>query len=217
MKTRTLIHEMERTFGGGWIWKVEEIWGVEARKYMEVAHDWLLKQEGKELEERRVEELKIKKEINEWKKTINSEWSSDRRTDYLENRVSDCDKSIGRLLDKVVDLNKEGTYLIEKRIDEIKKKKKKAKNELKFRYGIGEKGEVTDAMIENAKAYPIEQIIELDGRGFTLCPFHNDKNPSAYCKNNYLYCFSCNEQADTIKLYMHLHDCKFPKAVKALQ
>lgn len=75
--------------------------------------------------------------------------------------------------------------------------------------------DITEDMIENARNYPIENLIEIKN-GFALCPFHNDHNPSAYCKNNYLYCFSCGTHADTIKLYMHLHNCDFKEAVNQL-
>jgi hypothetical protein len=77
--------------------------------------------------------------------------------------------------------------------------------------------EITQAMIENAREYPIDRIIKVNERGFAICPFHNDKNPSAYCRNNYLYCFSCGEHADTIKLAMKLWNTNFPLTIKKLQ
>jgi len=76
---------------------------------------------------------------------------------------------------------------------------------------------ITEEMIEIARSFPIERIVEVDN-GWATCAFHSpDKNPSMYCKNNYAYCFSCKENADPIKLYMTIHNCSFVEAVNNLQ
>ena len=75
---------------------------------------------------------------------------------------------------------------------------------------------ITDDMIERARAYPIENLI--DARcGMALCIFHEDRRPSMYVKNNFVHCFSCGKTADTIDVYRKLHGTTFPEAVKALQ
>ncbi len=49
--------------------------------------------------------------------------------------------------------------------------------------GKGGKSEITEDMIERARAHPIEDLIELR-RKTALCPFHPDRNPSMGIKNN---------------------------------
>lgn len=71
--------------------------------------------------------------------------------------------------------------------------------------------------IENARNYPIENLLEVDEKGFAICPFHADTHPSAYCKNNFLYCFACGESADAIKIYQHIYKCSFKEALKKMQ
>lgn len=75
---------------------------------------------------------------------------------------------------------------------------------------------ITPDMVERAKDYPIENLIDTR-RGFALCCFHQDKNPSMYIKNNFAHCFSCGKTADTIDVYRQLYGATFPEAVKALQ
>jgi len=78
-------------------------------------------------------------------------------------------------------------------------------------------GLITDYDIAEAKEYPIENLINVDSKGFGLCPFHEDKKPSFYTKNNYGYCFSCHESADVIKIYQRINRCDFVTAVKSLK
>lgn len=75
---------------------------------------------------------------------------------------------------------------------------------------------ITPDMIERAKEYPIEGLVEAH-RGMALCIFHDDRNPSMYVKNNFVHCFSCGKTADTIKVYQKLNGATFPEAVRALQ
>lgn len=77
-------------------------------------------------------------------------------------------------------------------------------------------GRLTEREIEAAKSFPIERLIEI-GRGrMAICPFHNDRHPSMYTKNNYAYCFVCGWKGDVIDLFMHLQKVDFMTAVKQL-
>jgi len=75
---------------------------------------------------------------------------------------------------------------------------------------------ITPYMIERAKEYPIENLIDTQ-RGFALCLFHQDSRASMYIKNNFAHCFSCGKTADTIAVYQKLYGGSFPEAVRALQ
>lgn len=82
----------------------------------------------------------------------------------------------------------------------------------------GHTGQVTDLMIERARAYPIARLIEVKRGNRTHCisPEHDDRNPSMDIRNNFCYCYACGFQADSIKAYQVLHGCTFPEAVRRL-
>ena len=77
------------------------------------------------------------------------------------------------------------------------------------------KGRMTDQMVENAKEHPFENLIE-SKRGFAICPFHDDKRPSFWIKNNYGHCFGCNWTGDTIAFVMETKNMSFVEAVRYL-
>jgi hypothetical protein len=75
---------------------------------------------------------------------------------------------------------------------------------------------ISPGMIERAKEYPIENIVEAH-RGMARCIFHEDQNPSMSIKNNFAHCFSCGKTADVIEVYQKLNGATFPEAVRAMQ
>jgi hypothetical protein len=82
-------------------------------------------------------------------------------------------------------------------------------------YGKPTEG-ITDAMIETANEFPIEELLDINNRGFARCIWHDDKNPSMYCKNNFAHCFSCGKTGSVITVYMQLNNVNFKEAVKHL-
>jgi len=79
----------------------------------------------------------------------------------------------------------------------------------------GHTGQVTDLMIERARAYPIARLVEVKN-GKALCPFHDDNNPSMSVKGSLYHCFSCNAGGDVIRFVMNTRGITFPEAVRAL-
>lgn len=79
------------------------------------------------------------------------------------------------------------------------------------------KDAITDEMIERARDYPVTQLIDFQ-RGKVACPFHADKNPSAYFgnKTNRLICPVCNETWDAISILVKRDGMTFIDAVKTL-
>lgn len=70
--------------------------------------------------------------------------------------------------------------------------------------------------IIRARAYPIENIINVQRR-VAICPFHNEKTPSMHIyKDNHAYCFGCQKYADSIDLAMKVWGIGFKEAVKRL-
>lgn len=79
------------------------------------------------------------------------------------------------------------------------------------------KDKITDLMIEQARAYPIDRLIETKrNKARCINPDHDDQNPSMDVRKNFAYCYSCGFSADAIKIYMTIHGCDFVEAVKAL-
>ena len=82
---------------------------------------------------------------------------------------------------------------------------------------------ITDAMIEDAKAVPIEDLINqpfrLSGqRKVFKCPLHEEKTPSFFVyPGNSFYCFGCHQSGgDVIDFAMKTQNLTFPEAVKLL-
>lgn len=76
---------------------------------------------------------------------------------------------------------------------------------------------ITEDMVQRAKAYPLEKLIEFNRAKFTVCFGHADKKPSAYCKSNFVHCFVCQRSWDTIGVLMERDGMKFREAVLKLQ
>lgn len=76
---------------------------------------------------------------------------------------------------------------------------------------------ITDEMIERAKEYAFESLVELGRNRMVSCPGHEDKHPSCYIKNNYAYCFSCGRSWDTIEWVSDVEGLNFIEAVRRLQ
>ncbi len=82
-------------------------------------------------------------------------------------------------------------------------------------------GDITPAMIAQAEAYPIENVlaeagIEVDRHNKCLCPFHSDTRPSMSIKHNRVLCFACGARDNNIGLKRHLTGQSFPDTVKEL-
>lgn len=75
---------------------------------------------------------------------------------------------------------------------------------------------ITNEMIETARQYPIEKLIEVNKSCLAICPFHDDHNPSLCVKNGFAYCFACHYKGDSIKFIMDKDNLDFKEAVKRL-
>jgi hypothetical protein len=78
---------------------------------------------------------------------------------------------------------------------------------------------ITDAMILNAKSYPIDQLFELS-HGRTYCFVHNSKQRdlSFHAASNRVHCFgACNRSFDSIDVLTIRDSMTFTQAVRFLQ
>jgi len=82
------------------------------------------------------------------------------------------------------------------------------------RQGMG--NDISKEMIQMAKDYPFEKLIEIKRNKMSCCPFHEDKTPSFSIKNNRGHCFSCGWSGDTLAYLMKKDGLSFGDAVKRL-
>lgn len=104
---------------------------------------------------------------------------------------------------------------IEDLIDRISKLQRKIISLRKAKDG---KDEIYD-MIQRAREYPIDQLLDFDRCGMALCPFHADTEPSLkhYPDSNTAYCFSCCRRYDSIDIVRQIEGISFIEAVRRLQ
>lgn len=78
------------------------------------------------------------------------------------------------------------------------------------------KGNITDEMLEIAKQYPIDKLIEFQG-GKALCFNHQEKTPSMTIFKNKAHCHgACGRSWSVIDVCMERDDMTFVEAVKYL-
>lgn len=80
----------------------------------------------------------------------------------------------------------------------------------------GNGGKITDEMVRRAREYPIEQLVEVNKKGFALCVNHIDTKPSMFCRKNYAYCFSCGYKGDVLDVAMKVRGASFVEVVRDL-
>lgn len=88
-----------------------------------------------------------------------------------------------------------------------------------------EEGRLTEDMINRAREFPIEALVEgmrRVGRNYSACcplPGHDDTSPSftVYSDGRGFYCFGCCRGGDAIAFVQERHGFNFPAAVRYLQ
>lgn len=102
-------------------------------------------------------------------------------------------------------------------IDALKRKLQK----LKFLLSppaVLKEGQITEQMIERAKEYPFDYLLQFNKAAFTKCFSHNENKPSLHLnkKVNKIHCFGCQKSWDTIAYVQETKGLTFPEAVKTL-
>lgn len=113
------------------------------------------------------------------------------------------------------DYKKEHSYQVRQSLFDFKQELLAEYPELQPRYKSNE-DVVTNEMIQRARDFPITELID-NKRLWALCPFHPDRKPSLFLKNNFYHCFVCEAHGDTISLVQHIYNVDFKTAVKVLQ
>lgn len=80
------------------------------------------------------------------------------------------------------------------------------------------KNKITDEMIEKAKGFPFENLLEFNRRGFTKCFAHEERTPSLHLqrRKNKIHCFGCQKSWDTISYVMDSKGVDFKQAILSL-
>jgi len=164
-----------------------------------------------------------RKNLSEWKK---DDSNKEFQLDIFRDKIDEFKKEYKRICDKNYnDKQNNISYIVRKftmaisGIDEIEKSIKL----FKFKYRVlayydkrNGKGKIDEYAIVRAREYPISNIYEAK-RNFILCPYHDDKHPSMFIKNNFGYCFVCGANVDSIDLMMNKLGLSFVDAVQNMQ
>jgi len=182
--------------------------------------EWIRSNSKKIEKEWKKEYKKIINQIFEFRKE-NEDFARERRIEYLENLIVELSKKIEKELEyqqRMIDNDVPFWFrsLSNDRLKRMIKEYKGLKNSLYFLKNNKNQNGITPEMIVRAREYPIDNLIEVGKNMMALCPFHSDKNPSMYVKNNFYYCFGCGASGDVIDLAMKLWGISFPEAVKKL-
>lgn len=74
---------------------------------------------------------------------------------------------------------------------------------------------ITDADVDQARTFPIGNIVELNRSNFMRCLFHSEKTPSCKVfKDNKFRCFGCGANGDVIDIVCKVQGIQFLDAVR---
>ena len=114
-------------------------------------------------------------------------------------------------------------FVLEERIKPLQKKLNNLINSYRYhllrrRPSQWAKDHITDEHIKQARAYPIERLLDFDKFGKVRCinPTHEDRHPSMSHYNNRVQCWSCGWKGDSIDVFQMLRGVGFIAAVKEL-
>ena len=147
---------------------------------------------------------KLSKEEREKLFDVSPEQRFELRRIFLEQRYEEITRAYFEALQKKHDVKK----LLKEKFH------RKIEYEI-FIYRPQDDRTISEHEISLARQHPITDFIS-HKRFFAICPFHNEKTPSLYLKNNFAYCFGCNWKGDTIAFVMKIKGLTFPQAVKYL-
>jgi len=112
-------------------------------------------------------------------------------------------------------------FNVKMKVQQIQKEIGKVIREYEYLFSSDIKETITDQDIENAREYPIKNILgEPEQNGFYRCISgdHEDKTPSMKLhKDNTVHCYGCGWGDTSIGVYMKVNNCNFIQAVKAMR
>lgn len=159
-------------------------------------------------------------------------WQHERRIDYLQQSLLPdlivlYWQQAAQLEDYIVRVRSIEMVLTQEKMQETAGKITKTLREIRERQdilnGIEEQGRqkhdrITPEMIERARAYPFDQLIEFNRAGFAPCPWHEETSASLHFNRtaNRIHCFGCHKDMDSISYIQDREGLTFPEAVRRL-
>lgn len=211
-----VIHILEKQ--AGWIWLIPE----ELQGEYEIYHVELMQAEKEaEKEWRSVDSAAMRKGIEEWRKE-EPEFAKAARLRYLKGKIQETLGKFRENKDRYMELIRQGAHPNLGEAGELANEADKMVKALKGYEATIEvlEGkrleEITPDMVERAREYPIDRLVEVDTRGFARCVNHDEKSASMFTRKNFAHCFGCNYHADVIDLYRKITGAGFQEAVKFL-
>jgi hypothetical protein len=128
----------------------------------------------------------------------------------IKDNIRINDRVVPSLLKKLEDV------VVERRKEEEKERKTRAEKLKTSPVAVMGGKYVTKEEIQNARSYPIANI--LGNRGLRTCPFHDDQVPSLSVthEKNLWRCFACGRSGNVIQLVMEMEGINFATAVRRL-
>ena len=172
------------------------------------------------------DEQSNREQIKEFRSEFDNDFIKERRLEYLKDSIDRIAKRLGRIW---VEWNEDGfdrekprwwrLAILELKHPEILKKvlKKYSMEVYLLKNDVKSKNRVTPEQISKAMRFPLADLIKINGAGFASCPFHSEKTPSFYTRNNWGFCFGCNWRGSVIDFVMQTRDLNFVQSVLALQ
>jgi predicted Fe-S protein YdhL (DUF1289 family) len=161
-------------------------------------------------------------EKNVWKKTLLKR--NARRSIFLDDgSILESEASKARkeyLLSQYEALTREYYEKQVKGVDTSSVEKRRAGVAMAYKHlSSSTDGDITDIDIDNAKDFPMEDLVDVNEAGFACCPFHEENTPSfkIYSDDNRWHCFGCGESGDTIDFIQRQNGVGFIDAVKLLK
>lgn len=139
------------------------------------------------------------------------------RTEYLKRHIKELSEDVAWYEDNPSELSEAfGLLVFEQLVIEAKELRHLVMI-LKGTYQ-SRPGEITEEMIQVARSYPIEQLIEFDRSGKALAFCHADNHPSLtwHRAKNRATCFPCGKSFSSIDVLSQRDGLSFPDAVRRL-
>ena len=141
------------------------------------------------------------------------------RISYVREQINNLLDSATFFMEHEADYNNEfiSLHWAKEDLKEVRKLLGKLKVLSEKVKDLSKEPDITDFMVETARAYPMDKLVEFQ-KNKALCPAHEDKTPSLYYdkKRNRAHCFACDKSWNPIDWLIEFDGMSFKEAVKQL-
>lgn len=140
-----------------------------------------------------------------------------REIDWLRGEIAMAYSRYDYWTERDLDYPTKQAILVLYDVEKKEKQLKKIQFEMDSLFYQPREGQITEADIQRARDYPIEDIVGKGRGNMVRCINHSpDNHPSMSIKGNFAYCFTCGYTGDSIDLTMRTRGLDFIAAVKFL-